>query len=67
VCDFDHFSPHREVEPVRHCADCGCLLSSANETKRCWACGGWIELANWWEQRESFAELMAAEPELVTA
>lgn len=61
MCQLTEYTPHRETEPVRFCADCGCLLTSVNETERCWAHGGWLELASWWDQSESFASLMAEE------
>lgn len=35
---FAMFLPHRERLPIRSCASCGCLLSSANETETCFAC-----------------------------
>lgn len=54
------YIPHREVLPLRRCADCGTLLSSANETARCWQHGGWVKLDHdWFGRADAFADLMA--------
>lgn len=37
MCPLKEYVPHREERPIRHCADCGALLSSGNLTRQCWA------------------------------
>jgi hypothetical protein len=44
MCQLETYLPHREFLPRRYCDDCGCLLSSGNETSTCHPCvPGWSE------------------------
>lgn len=39
MCNPSEFIPHREEHPIRHCSDCGAMLSTGNTMALCWPCG----------------------------
>lgn len=65
MCDLELYLPHRESIP-RRCTHDGCqvLLSSANETSKCWLHGGWIELISHRERIDAFKDLTEREAAL---